>query len=166
MELAHQRGIQLVTHERGFRKSTALLRSGGMIHELDLFDRIWSDWHDVPLTLEEVRATSQMFHNRRYGKDLNWKSFSPPPGEADTLRRKLSLDSRPVVACFTSSDDEWLTYPERREGAFPDSLDWIPATLEAICCRALEKDPRERYPSVQSMLDELKAYRLAGTSLG
>ena len=131
VELAHQRGLQLVTHERGFRKSTALLRSGGMIHELDLFDRIWSDWHDVPLTLEEVRATSQMFHNRRYGKDLNWKSFSPPPGEADTLRRKLSLDSRPVVACFTSSDDEWLTFPERREGAFPDSLDWIPATLEA-----------------------------------
>ena len=34
----------------------------------------------------------------------------------------------------------------------------IPATLEAICCRALEKDPRERYPSVQSLLDALKAY--------
>ena len=42
----------------------------------------------------------------------------------------------------------------------------IPATLEAICCRALEKDPRERYPSVQSLLDALKAYRLAGASLG
>ncbi len=131
VELAHQRGLQLVTHERGFRKSTALLRSGGMIHELDLFDRIWSDWHDVPLELHEARATSQMFHNRRYGKDLNWKSFSPPPGEADALCRQLSLDDRPVVACFTSSDDEWLTFPERREGAFPNSLDWIPATLEA-----------------------------------
>ena len=42
----------------------------------------------------------------------------------------------------------------------------IPATLEAICCRALEKDPRDRYPSVQAMLDALKAYRLAGVSLG
>ncbi|MDB4724540.1 hypothetical protein OAF85_00005, partial [Planctomycetota bacterium] len=131
VELARQRGLQVVTHERGFRKSTALLRSGGMIHELDLFDRIWSDWHDVPLKLEEARTTSQMFHNRRYGKDLNWKSFSPPPGEADALRRQLSLDDRPIVACFTSSDDEWLTFPERREGAFPESLDWIPATLDA-----------------------------------
>ncbi|MGD2017496.1 MAG: tetratricopeptide repeat protein [Planctomycetota bacterium] len=131
VELAHQRGARLITHERGFRKSTALLRADGMIHELDLFDRIWSDWHDVPLELTEVRATSEMFHNRRYGKDLNWKSFSPPPGEADALRAKLRLDDRPIVACFTSSDDEWLTFPERREGAFPNSLDWIPATVEA-----------------------------------
>ena len=35
------------------------------------------------------------------------------------------------MACFTSSDDEWLVFPERREGAFPQSLDWIPATVEA-----------------------------------
>ena len=42
----------------------------------------------------------------------------------------------------------------------------IPASLEAICCRALEKDSRNRYPSVQSLLDALKAYRLAGASLG
>ena len=131
VELAHQRGARLITHERGFRKSTALLRAGGMIHELDLFDRIWSDWHDVPLQLTEARATADMFHNRRFGKDLNWKSFSPPPEEAEALRARLRLDGRPVVACFTSSDDEWLTFPERREGAFPDSLDWIPATVEA-----------------------------------
>ena len=131
VELARQRGLRLITHERGFRKSTALWRQGGMIHELDTFDRIWHDWHDVPLALPQARETSTVFHNRRFGKDLNWKPFSPPPEEESQLRAKLKLDDRPIVACFTSSDDEWLTFPERRAGAFPDSLSWVPATVEA-----------------------------------
>ena len=131
VELAKQRGLRLICHERGFRKSTALWRQGGMIHDLDLFDRIWNDWHQVPLTLRQVRDTSMVFHNRRFGKDLNWKPFSPPPEEESQLRAKLQLDDRPIVACFTSSDDEWLTFPERRAGPFPDSLSWVPATVEA-----------------------------------
>lgn len=131
VELAKQRGLRLVTHERGRRKSTAMFRINGVVHDLDLYERIWDDWHDVPLSLADVRDISMMFYNRRFGKDLNWKPFSPPPEEEGQLREKLRLDDRPVVACFTSSDDEWLTFPERREGPFPDSLSWVPATVEA-----------------------------------
>ncbi|MEE2614089.1 MAG: serine/threonine-protein kinase [Verrucomicrobiota bacterium] len=42
----------------------------------------------------------------------------------------------------------------------------IPAALEAICRRALKKDPRDRYPSVQAMLDSLKSYQLSGAAIG
>ena len=37
----------------------------------------------------------------------------------------------------------------------------IPDALEEICSRALEKDSRNRYPSVQAMLDALKKYQLS-----
>jgi len=38
----------------------------------------------------------------------------------------------------------------------------IPPELEAICRKALEKGKRARYPSVQAMLEALRAYRLSG----
>ena len=42
----------------------------------------------------------------------------------------------------------------------------VSAALEAICRRALKKDPRDRYPSVQAMLDSLKSYQLSGAAIG
>ena len=38
----------------------------------------------------------------------------------------------------------------------------IPPGLETICLKALEKEKRARYPSVQAMLEALRAYRLSG----
>ena len=35
----------------------------------------------------------------------------------------------------------------------------IPATLEAICCKALEKEARNRYHDVNEMIEELQNYR-------
>ena len=43
---------------------------------------------------------------------------------------------------------------------------YVPSALEKICLRALKKDSRDRYPSVQVMLDDLKSYQLSGTALG
>ena len=38
----------------------------------------------------------------------------------------------------------------------------IPPALELICRKALEKEKRNRYPSVQALLEALKAYRPVG----
>jgi len=46
-------------------------------------------------------------------------------------------------------------FPNPREVA-PDKE--IPPQLEEICLKALQKDRRQRYPSVDSMMDELLAY--------
>ena len=35
----------------------------------------------------------------------------------------------------------------------------IPAALQAICLKALEKDPADRYPGVDALMDDLSAYR-------
>ncbi|MFK7790743.1 MAG: serine/threonine protein kinase [Phycisphaeraceae bacterium] len=37
----------------------------------------------------------------------------------------------------------------------------VPPELEAICLKALEKDPADRYPSVNAMVQDLSAYRTA-----
>ena len=131
LELARQRGVRVLTHERGAVAESILLREGGAIHELDLFERIWDDWHDVPLDEAQARLVTRRLMDRRAGQALGWRAFSPPPHAGAALREGLQLDQRPIVACFTSSDDEWLTYPERREGPFPDSLSWLPATVQA-----------------------------------
>ena len=49
--------------------------------------------------------------------------------------------------------------PKPSEAA-PDR--YIPPGLETICRKALEKEKRARYPSVQAMLEALRAYRLSG----
>ena len=130
LELGRARGARVVTHERGFEKNTIFLREGAT-HGLELFDRIWEDFHATPLSPSSLRRAIRIVHNRRYGKNLSWKAFSPAPTDLEEVRQRLALDDRPVVAAFTSSDDEWLMHPERREGPFPDSLDWIPATVAA-----------------------------------
>jgi serine/threonine-protein kinase len=38
----------------------------------------------------------------------------------------------------------------------------IPPALEAVCCKALEKEKRNRYPSVPAMLEALRDYRPSG----
>ena len=40
----------------------------------------------------------------------------------------------------------------------------IPPALDSICRKALEKDKRNRYPSVQAILEALKAYRPVSVS--
>lgn len=130
LELGKARGARVLTHERGFEKNTIFLREGAT-HALDLFDRIWRDHHNTPLSPAELRRAIRIVHDRRFGQNLSWKAFSPAPTDAEELRQRLGLDSRPIVAAFTSSDDEWLVQPERRAGPFPDSLGWIPATIDA-----------------------------------
>lgn len=131
IDVARDRGVRFLTHERGARKGTMLLVENTGLHETTLYDEAWRDWHSVPLTGREARDTAGWFADRRVGKNLNWKPFSPPPEEEGALRASLGLDARPVVTCFTTSDDEWLLYPDRRQGPWPDSLRWPADTVQA-----------------------------------
>ena len=131
IEIARQRGIRVVTHEHGYRRETALVVPDAPIHTLERFERVWRDWHDVPLTEAQLHETWQVLTDRRYGKGQPFRPFSPPASDAATMRAALGLDARPLVVCFTSSDDEFAAFPERAEGPFPASLDWLPATVQA-----------------------------------
>ena len=129
IEVATQRGVRFITHERGRQEGNYRVVDGASIHALSDYDRLWEIWKDISLTTEELGRIQALFGQRRQGKNLNWEPFSPPPSDEGKVRQALSLDARPLITCFTSSDDEVATMPEWSEGAFPFSLDWIPATV-------------------------------------
>ena len=76
-----------------------------------------------------------------------------------TLTQLLHGDTAQEVADNLLNND----LPSPRDVS---SSRYVPSALEGICLRALKKDSRDRYPSVQAMLDDLKSYQLSGTALG
>ena len=129
IEVAKQRGVRFITHERGRQDGHYRVVDGATVHALSDYQKMWALWTDIPLSTEEDHRIHYLFELRRLGKNLNWVPFSPPPSDEGKVRRALALDDRPLVTCFTSSDDELATMPEWSEGAFPVSLNWIPATV-------------------------------------
>lgn len=128
--LAQERGIRVVTHERGLTRSTLRFGDNTRIHDLQVFRDIWERWHDVPLSAAEIEKIHALLEDRRLGKNLPWLAYSPPPQEESAVRARLQLGDRPVLVLFSSSDDESAAFPDRRAGAFPNSLDWLPATRD------------------------------------
>lgn len=127
--LARERGIRVVTHERGLLKGTLRFADDARIHDLGLYETLWERWHDVPLEESELAWTRAVLADRRAGRNLPWESYSPPPQDEAEVRRRLGLGDRPLVVMFSSSDDESAAFDDRREGAFPDSLEWLNATV-------------------------------------
>jgi len=72
-----------------------------------------------------------------------------------TLGQLLSGETAQEVA------DNLLNQPLPKPSEAAPDRD-IPPGLETICRKALEKEKRARYPSVQAMLESLRAYRLSG----
>lgn len=130
LELAKQRGARVITHERGRQDGNYRVVDGGAVHDLADLHRVAADWQPIALRADQLHRVDHIFEQRRWGKNLNWVPFSPPPQDVAGLRARLRLDDRPLVTCFTSSDDELATIPAWSEGAFPRSLDWLPATLD------------------------------------
>lgn len=129
VEVARHRGIRFVTHERGVIKDSIRLHADRMTHWLVNYEEPWARWRDIPLQTADLEWVDRFLHNRRHGKELGWVPFSPPPTDDADLRRRLDLGDKPVVAVFSSSLDETATFPEYREGPFPEGTDWLPAVL-------------------------------------
>jgi hypothetical protein len=131
IELAVERGIRVVSHERGMRAATLRFAENGRVHDLALFEQLWSLWGDVPLSRSELLWTDALLSDRRFGRGVPYLKYSPDPESEASVREKLSLDERPIVAMFSSSDDECAAFDERNVGAFEDSLKWLTATVRA-----------------------------------
>ena len=130
IELARQRGIRIVTHERGLRADTVRFAEGARLHELASMRSLWEVWGSVPLNGMEFKHATSILEERRLGKNFSRLSFSPPEEDPGEVRARLGLDERPLVAVFNSSDDETAAFPERRRGAFPEPRDFLPAVLD------------------------------------
>jgi len=131
LELALRRGIRVHAHERGGAKDTLAWRSGSLYMDLEPARRLWAARAHLPLRAEELELVRRTLSDRRVGRGMSWSvQYSPAPQQEAALRERLALDERPLVAVFTSSDDEQATFPDYRAGAFPRARDWLPATVE------------------------------------
>lgn len=128
-ELARMAGVRVVTHERGWRSETMYLAENADCLSIAPLREAWGAWRDVPLTDAEFATTAQWLHDRAHGRGLNWRAFTAPPGAHDAVRRALALrDDAPLVAVFTSSEDEYIACPDYAS-PFGTQERWLEATL-------------------------------------
>lgn len=134
LELARERGIQVIVHERGTTNNSLVFNLNAHMQDGARLERLREDWREVPLSAGELEETSQYLHQRRHGQNTGWHAFSPPPQTFEDVRRKLSIPAdRRIVALFTTSQAEATTMDWK--GPFQDQTSWIAATLEWIRSR-------------------------------
>jgi hypothetical protein len=132
MELANNRSIPLICHERGTRDESLRLFQNDNAHSIEYTKRMWRDWGLIPLSPRELEEADEYLSSRAEGKDTGWKSFNPPRQELDTVRSRLDLEkNRPIWGLFPSSEDE-LIASEGWESCFEGQLQWIDRTLDFV----------------------------------
>jgi len=133
-ELARERGIRVIVHERGFSKESLSLRENQTCESLNCLKELWKSWGEIPLSPNELTQIIKLLEERRVGDNLSWRPFSPPPQPPNVVLKRLDLcDDRPLWVLFTSSDDETIAAKEWK-GVFSTQLEWIHRTLEYIKC--------------------------------
>jgi hypothetical protein len=129
LELAKERGIRVLTHERGGRRGSLTLAENEACVSMKPVRATWTDWKDVPLGADELEWTRVYQLEREHGQNHNWKVFSPPPQPLDAVRARLGLRrGHPLWVLFTSSDDELAAEPDWR-GVLPSQPDFIERTV-------------------------------------
>jgi len=81
-----------------------------------------------------------------------------------TLYQMLT-GAEPISASTTGSESDCLSVPEIlkrvQKGQFPRPLSVnpdVPAGLEAICLKAMSRNPQDRYPSARALVTDLEAW--------
>lgn len=107
LELALERGIRVMTHERSSMDETLVFNENATIWAYSRIEDLRDEWSEISLAPAQMQATEQYLQQRRYGKNMGWHSFSPPPKPSEDIYEKLGLDpGRPVVSLFTTSENE------------------------------------------------------------
>ena len=128
-ELALERGIKFVRHERGKVKHSLYIAEGDA-STMQVDQLMWQQWAGVPLANPQLEQIYQFLLDRRAGKNQTWHVFNPPAKDVEDARARLKLDgSKPVWVVFPSSDDEAAAFKERREG-FGDHDGWLEHLVE------------------------------------
>jgi hypothetical protein len=127
MELAKQRGIRTLCEERAYVLDRVMLFDGVDCLDNTQLNRLWDDWKDTPLTVDEIEELSTALNRRRSGASGE-TIISPPIADTRNMLASIGLDpQRPIWVLFTSCMDECITDPAWA-GAFSSQEAWIEAT--------------------------------------
>ena len=128
MELAKERGIRVVCHERGLSKETLLLWENESCLALRPYSKLWQQWGDIPLSRHEVPQVTQWLLDRSHGTNLNWKPFNVQ-SSLGTVEGFLEANKgKKIWSLFTSSTDEIDAEPEY-SSSFVTQYQWIEETV-------------------------------------
>lgn len=131
LELARERGIRVVCHERGLLKETIMFWENETCLALRPFGRLADEWGAVPLKKAEVIQVTHWLTDRARGRNLNWKTFSAVntlgPIEPFLARHQ----GKQIWSLFTSSMDE-IVSDDDYTSVFGTQNQWIDETIRFV----------------------------------
>jgi hypothetical protein len=129
-EVAGLHGLHYYAHERGWLPERLAVNRDDIPMSRGYFDEMWRLWGGVPLDRGELETITAVLRGRERGESLNWIAYSPPPG-ADNLRSQLGIpDGKRLWGLFTSSEDETVSLPSFKPGAFACQRVWVRRVVE------------------------------------
>lgn len=151
LEHAHQNGIV----HRDMKPSNIMLDAAGMPRVLD-FGMAKRDAADLTLTLDgTVLGTPAYMSPEQASGGGHTIDGSSDQYSLGVILYQLLTGKLP----FEGNIRELLKQVQYEDPRPPRRLnDRIPIDLETICLKTLAKEPARRYPSVQSLVDDLKRY--------
>ena len=130
-ELCRQRGIDVVTYERGFIKETLVFRRGAPACLTDVSEA-WAEWRETALAAEENARLDTYLDDRKLGRrtiDRYWKD--------PTFEAVDRSDNGRLAVLFTNLT--WDSAVIGQEVAYPSIQAWLEAAILAF-----EKRPSDR----------------------
>lgn len=134
LELARQRGLQVVTYEVGFLNDTVIMAHDRPVVDLEIAG-LWAEVKGLALTARQAARLDGYLEARRRGRDSGSVSYWPSL-EEDRARicTELHLDpSRKIVTLL--SNILWDTAIYRRDIGFQGMFDWITRTIDFFATR-------------------------------
>jgi len=124
LEIGKRKGVRTICEERGFVRDQVRLIEGTHCVDFVPMTNLWQAWKDIPLSEEEVSAIDGLLLDRKIGKSLPIKPFSPPKS-AQRLQDlgKHSDRSKALFVLFTSSLDETAAH-DNPSCYFRSQEDW------------------------------------------
>lgn len=121
LEIGKSKGVRTICEERGFVRDRVRLIDGTHCVDYDPITNLWQIWKDVPLSNLEILEIHQQLQNRKFGKELPIRPFSPPKSQQSS---QIAERRKPLVVLFTSSLDEVAAH-ERQSFLFRTQEDWV-----------------------------------------
>lgn len=130
MAIAAQRGLHVVTHERGFMRNRLVLDHD---RPANLFrvDEAWEERKEVPLSADGEAELDAYLQGRQSGKNEVVNYWPSVEARQEYIVQQLRLDPRkPILSMFTNI--LWDTAVYQRDRGFAGMFDWLQKTIDSV----------------------------------
>jgi hypothetical protein len=110
--LAKQRGIEIVTHDKGMSENTFIVNDNCPSGDIPKQCAIAKRWKDVPLKSEELTRVHEFFAGRRVGRGMNYQLFYNFENSLEDVAKQLRLPPGVRTFGFFSASEYELPFYE------------------------------------------------------